>query len=171
MGCNSWAHVWTQAEGVEAYEHSLLRTLPPGYPIPPSPPPLSPPEVIAEIPWFTGVCHMCIQECGTGCIVTGCPVRSPPPPSPRLCDMLGDTRPRPPDFSDVRSRGAVSPQGGPQMCYTEAGQCVRNSLNICLILEDDCQPKPEVSIENCVEDCRRDKAAFFGATSPLQISI
>jgi hypothetical protein len=84
--------MWTQAEGVDAYEHSLLRTLPPGYPTPPLPPPLSPPEVVTEIPWFTGLCHMCIQECGTGCFVTGCTVRAlllPTRPSAMCPELLG----------------------------------------------------------------------------------
>lgn len=109
-------------EGVEAFEHSLLRTLPPAYPNPPAPPPMSPPLVVAEIPWFTGLCHMCIERCGTGCFITGC-------------------------------------SGGTQYCYTEDGQCVRNTQNICRLQENDCELKP---IDDCVANCRRDTSALFG---------
>jgi hypothetical protein len=55
------------------------------------------------------------------------------------------------------------------MCYSESGQCVNNRLNICLILKDDCQPNQQkLPIENCIENCRRDKEAFFGALNPAQ---
>ena len=73
----------------------------------------------------------------------------------------------PPDYLTCGLPSCLTAQGGPQMCYSEAGQCVRNSLNICRILEDDCQLRP---IENCIEDCRQRKAAFFGEPLPLSLS-